>query len=140
MRGIVHIKILSSFLSFFLSDTSSSTPGTEPAFLMSLLNLLPSAAPAHYSVQDDAGHHRVRKHLHGAADVERSESPEKKNQAALTFVVQSIVCLVQLDSSCGRMSRYLYYATEFDLRTVSLASGGDIPLQIALRWHRLCCN
>jgi len=81
--------ILSSFLSILLSDTSpndsSSAPRTEPACQTSLLSPLASVS-VHYSVEDDAGQHRVIEHLqHGSANVEGSESPEKI-QPALTFL------------------------------------------------------
>ncbi|KAI3375564.1 hypothetical protein L3Q82_003892 [Scortum barcoo] len=66
--------------------------------------LVQPAAPAHYSVEDDAGYHRVIKHLqHGPADVERSEPPEEE-QATLTLLVDGIsVCspvqfIVQVDT------------------------------------------
>ncbi|KAI3363597.1 hypothetical protein L3Q82_001229 [Scortum barcoo] len=56
------------------------------------------------SVEDDAGYHRVIKHLqHGPADVERSEPPEEE-QMALTLLVDGIsVCspvqfIVQVDT------------------------------------------
>ncbi|KAI3363566.1 hypothetical protein L3Q82_012177 [Scortum barcoo] len=57
------------------------------------------AAPAHCSVEDDAGYHRVIKHLqHGPAlkGVERSEPPEEQ-QATLTLLVDgiSVYCPVQ---------------------------------------------
>ena len=102
-RGWEALSIIpSSFPSILLSKTftkgSSSTLRKEPAFFDELIesigiSSLHAAGPAHYSVEDDAGHHQVIKHLqHGSADIERSESPEKL-QAALTFLVQSLLCL-----------------------------------------------
>ncbi len=118
--------ILSSFLSILLSDTftkdSSSTLRTEPAFLMSLLSYLSllsclssisclhPAAPAHYSVEDDAGHHRVIKHLqHGSVDIEwSSESPEK---ILWPFLYRASVFLVQSILLSIWTHRYLYSLT-----------------------------
>ena len=48
------------------------------------------AAPAHYSMEEDAGHHRVIKHLqHGSADIERPEPPERK-QDCLTCLLHCV--------------------------------------------------
>lgn len=47
-------------------------------------------APAHYSVEDAAGHHQGVKCLwYGSTDIEGSQSAEKK-QVALTFLIQSL--------------------------------------------------
>lgn len=69
---------------------SSPIPRTDPAFLLSLLSLFTSTAPADYSTEAYTGYHRVTKHLRlGSVDIERPEPPEEA-QAALAFLIQGI--------------------------------------------------
>ncbi|KAI3356719.1 hypothetical protein L3Q82_003307 [Scortum barcoo] len=85
-RGWLALSIISSSLSRVLDSAtvtreSSFVPTTEPARLISLSSLDVSffgyaAPPAHHSVKEDTGNHRLVKHLQKfAADVEGPQSP-----------------------------------------------------------------
>ena len=74
-------------LSATVTRESSSVPTTEPALLTSLssqpVSLLAACSPAIHSIKEDAGHHRLIKHLQQFfADVEGPQ-PSQEVQTAL---------------------------------------------------------
>ena len=85
-------RIDSNLLRVLLSATvvrhSSSVPTTAPAFQSPSIPLLNAASPAHHSIKEETGNHRLVKHAQKfVADIEGPQPPQEI-EPALTLPVE----------------------------------------------------